>query len=77
MFLQDTGGTYGVGMSDKHVEECVRDHAPPPPTRDSGAGASLVRLALSCAVHSIYAWSPDLRHGHSNRDCLAKDNDVA
>ena len=40
--VQDTGGTYSVGMSDQHVEESVLGHAPPPPTRASDAGASLV-----------------------------------
>lgn len=40
--MQDTGGIYSVGMSDKHVEECVMDHAPPPPTKASGSAASLV-----------------------------------
>ena len=40
--VQETGGIYSVGMSDKHVEECVMDHAPPPPTKASGSAASLV-----------------------------------
>ena len=44
--VQETGGIYSVGMSDKHVEECVVDHAPPPPTRASGAGASLVSACM-------------------------------
>ena len=43
--MQDTGGIYSVGMSDKHVEECVMDHAPPPPTKASGSAASLVSHA--------------------------------
>ncbi|DBA94955.1 TPA: hypothetical protein ACH3X1_002481 [Trebouxia sp. C0004] len=46
VITEETGGIYSVGMSDKHVEECVMDHAPPPPTRASGAGASLVRMGF-------------------------------
>ena len=47
--IQETGGIYSVGMSDKHVEECVMDHGPPPPTKASGSAASLV---LHCSPHA-------------------------
>lgn len=50
--LQETGGIYSVGMSDKHVEECVVDHAPPPPIRASGAGASLVSTCMLQRHHA-------------------------
>ncbi|KAL3163240.1 hypothetical protein ABBQ32_009640 [Trebouxia sp. C0010 RCD-2024] len=46
VITDDTGGIYSVGMSDKHVEECVMDHAPPPPTKASGSAASLVRMGF-------------------------------
>ena len=45
--MQETGGIYSVGMSDKHVEECVMDHAPPPPTKASGSAASLVSHGIA------------------------------
>lgn len=45
--VQETGGIYNVGMSDKHVEECVMDHAPPPPTKASGSAASLVSHGIA------------------------------
>ena len=41
--VQDTGGTYGVALNDKHLEELVNEHAPPPPARAADAAASLVR----------------------------------
>lgn len=40
--MQDTGGTYGVALNDKHLEELVNEHAPPPPARAADAAASLV-----------------------------------
>ncbi|KAK9816858.1 hypothetical protein WJX72_006257 [[Myrmecia] bisecta] len=43
---EETGGTYGVALNDKHLEELVLDHAPPPPAKASDAGASLVRMGF-------------------------------
>ena len=40
--MQETGGTYGVALNDKHLEELVNEHAPPPPARAADAAASLV-----------------------------------
>lgn len=41
--MQETGGTYGVALNEKHLEELVNEHAPPPPARAADATASLVR----------------------------------
>ena len=42
--MQETGGTYGVALNEKHLEELVSEHAPPPPARAADAAASLVCL---------------------------------
>ena len=55
--LQETGGVYSVGMSDKHVEECVMDHAPPPPTKASGSAASLVSHHTAETENWGHHWS--------------------
>ena len=39
---QDTGGTYGVALNERHFEELVFEHAPPPPSLAGDASASLV-----------------------------------
>ena len=42
MVLQETGGTYGVALGEKHMEDLVMGHAPPPPSRAADSAASLV-----------------------------------
>ncbi len=34
---------YGVALGEKHLEELVMGHAPPPPSRAADSAASLVR----------------------------------
>ncbi|KAK9828063.1 hypothetical protein WJX81_007161 [Elliptochloris bilobata] len=46
VLTQDTGGTYGVALNEKHLEELVNEHAPPPPARAADAAASLVRMGF-------------------------------
>lgn len=41
--MQETGGTYGVALNEKHFEDLVFEHAPPPPSLATDAAASLVR----------------------------------
>ncbi|KAK9821495.1 hypothetical protein WJX74_003082 [Apatococcus lobatus] len=43
---QETGGTYGVALGEKHMEELVMGHAPPPPSRAADSAASLVRMGF-------------------------------
>ena len=40
---EETGGTYGIALSEAHLEEILLAHAPPPPASASSAGAELVR----------------------------------
>lgn len=40
--MQETGGTYGVALNEKHFEELVFEHAPPPPALADNTAASLV-----------------------------------
>lgn len=39
---RDTGGTYGVALSESHLEELMMRHAPPPAATAEQAGAELV-----------------------------------
>ncbi|KAK9846713.1 hypothetical protein WJX84_011717 [Apatococcus fuscideae] len=43
---QETGGMYGVALGEKHLEELVMGHAPPPPSRAADSAASLVRMGF-------------------------------
>ncbi|BDA42827.1 General transcription factor IIH subunit 2 [Coccomyxa sp. Obi] len=47
VFTQETGGTYGVALNEKHFEELVFEHAPPPPSLATDAAASLVRMGFA------------------------------
>lgn len=55
---QQTGGSYTVALDERHLEELVRQHAPPPPTAATSTAASMVsapasqkRLAYSTGSH--------------------------
>jgi hypothetical protein len=41
--MQDTGGTYGVALNEKHLEELVFAHAPPPPSLATDTSSYMVR----------------------------------
>ncbi|MEW5303288.1 MAG: hypothetical protein WDW36_005994 [Sanguina aurantia] len=43
---RDTGGTYGVALSESHLEELMMRHAPPPAATAEQAGAELVRMGF-------------------------------
>jgi len=51
---QETGGTYGVALNEKHLEELISEHAPPPPARAADAAASLVRPGVSGKSATIH-----------------------
>ena len=40
--MQATGGTYGVAKDEQHMSELIMAHGPPPPSRSTESGASLV-----------------------------------
>ncbi|EIE24534.1 transcription factor TFIIH, 44 kDa subunit, partial [Coccomyxa subellipsoidea C-169] len=47
VFTKETGGTYGVALNEKHFEDLVFEHAPPPPSLATDAAASLVRMGFA------------------------------
>ncbi|GAB4822276.1 hypothetical protein N2152v2_009322 [Parachlorella kessleri] len=46
VIAQDTGGTYGVALSEAHLEQLVLSHAVPPPAAPGSAGVSLVKMGF-------------------------------
>ena len=58
----ETGGTYGIALSEAHLEELMLAHAPPPAATAASAGAELVGgiqsvPELSWWVGSDQCWS--------------------
>lgn len=55
-----TGGTYGVALSEAHLQELMMQHAPPPAASGTNAGAELVGGRLGGGPHAH-----TLAHGHT------------
>lgn len=52
--MQETGGTYGVALNEKHFEELVFDHALPPPSLSNDSAASLVSSLSSGLLEALF-----------------------